>query len=389
MQKANKSFLESVNPRHLIIIKNIIYFICGIILLLFSLPFILLLTLEKYEYLDDSFAITGTIGDTLNGIFNPLIGTFAVITTFLAFIVQYRANQLYREDVDSQRFETRFYELLKMHKDNVNEMEINNKYFKRNTFVKMFEELRFLYFVIENAKEQFKIEKNYPIFNITKEGIIELAYFFFFFGVNEKLRIEDFSKIKVHSPFYLYCREKIYFHQDYFIRSFSEKEKEPITMYLDSKNSYSFSIYLKTDFYPFDGHASRLGHYYRHLYQMIKFVVLSKELRNFDQKYEYIKIIRAQLSNYEQAIIYYNSFFYAGKVWWEDTSIDLKKDDGKHVSYLLDYALIKNLPFNLIDFGVPPEEKFTQKLKQNGLNQAEVEVKLKWLFEWMEINNNL
>jgi hypothetical protein len=382
MPNQNKTFNSRIDKKTINYIIKIIYFISGTIILFFSLPFILLLNSYNIDSLKDSFQITGTIGDTLNGVFNPLIATLAVITTFLAFIVQYRANQLYREDVDSQRFETRFYELLKLHRENVNEIEIQNKHLKRKVFVKMFEELRFLYFIVDSSQDLYNIENNHKI-NITKEQITELAYFFFYYGVNEKLNIQDFSKINIHTPFYIYCKTQINKYQILFDREFSEKEKEPITLYLNESIGLNKSIYLTTDFYPFDGHASRLGHYYRHLYQLIKFVVSSRELKNIDDKYEYIKIIRAQLSNYEQAIIYYNSFFYAGKIWWNDTTIDLRSKDGKHISYFLDFALIKNLPFNLTDFGISPSDKFKMELLKKGTKEEEIESKMKWLFEWL------
>ncbi|MBB6324552.1 putative Tic20 family protein [Algoriphagus iocasae] len=382
MKNQKKTFVSRIDKKTINFLIKIIYIISGTIILFFSIPFILLLNSYNFDSIKDSFQITGTIGDTLNGVFNPLIAALAVITTFLAFIVQYRANQLYREDVDFQRFETRFYELLKLHRENVNEIEISNKYLKRNAFVKMFEELRFLYYVVDSAKDFYEKENNH-VLSITKEQIIELAYFFFYYGVNEKLNFADFSKITIHTPFYIYCRTQIKEYQKIFDKEFSEEAKEPINLILNELVGLNEAIYLTTDFYPFQGHASRLGHYYRHLYQLIKFVVSSKQLKGVPDKYEYIKIVRAQLSNYEQAIIYYNSFFYAGKIWWNDTTIDLRSEDGNYISYFLDYALIKNLPFNLTDFGVFPSDKFKIELLKKGTKEEKLDAKMKWLFEWL------
>jgi hypothetical protein len=51
-------------------------------------------------------------------------------------------------------------------------------------------------------------------------------------------------------------------------------------------------------------HQSELGHYFRNLYQIIKFVDTSN-LSEAD-KYKYIKLIRAQLSSYELILLFYN-----------------------------------------------------------------------------------
>jgi hypothetical protein len=51
-------------------------------------------------------------------------------------------------------------------------------------------------------------------------------------------------------------------------------------------------------------YQSELGHYFRNLYQIIKFVD-SSTLAETD-KYRYIKLIRAQLSSYELVLLFYN-----------------------------------------------------------------------------------
>jgi len=67
------------------------------------------------------------------------------------------------------------------------------------------------------------------------------------------------------------------------------------------------------DYTPFEGHQSRLGHYYRHLYQMTRYV----DEQSIDiNKYEYVKTIRAQLSTHEQALLLLNSLTPVGQDWW-------------------------------------------------------------------------
>lgn len=67
---------------------------------------------------------TGQIGDTIGGIMNPFISMAAVIVTGMAFYAQYRANEMVRKQFELQKFENQFYEMLRLHKENVNEIEV-------------------------------------------------------------------------------------------------------------------------------------------------------------------------------------------------------------------------------------------------------------------------
>ena len=65
---------------------------------------------------------TGAIGDTF-GIMNPFIAIAAALITFAAFWVQYQANQSMLSENQKQQIITRFYEMLKIHRENVKELE--------------------------------------------------------------------------------------------------------------------------------------------------------------------------------------------------------------------------------------------------------------------------
>lgn len=82
------------------------------------------------------FSDTGQIGDTLSGLMTPFIAISGVLLTFLAFYIQFKANKLqrnqFRIELDEQRkqfiktqFENQFYEMLRLHKENVSEIRIN------------------------------------------------------------------------------------------------------------------------------------------------------------------------------------------------------------------------------------------------------------------------
>jgi hypothetical protein len=54
-------------------------------------------------------------------------------------------------------------------------------------------------------------------------------------------------------------------------------------------------------------------HYYRHLYRIFKFIHESKLVVDEDEKYEYVCIVRSQLSDYELVMLFYNCISINGK----------------------------------------------------------------------------
>jgi hypothetical protein len=89
------------------------------------------------------------------------------------------------------------------------------------------------------------------------------------------------------------------------------------------------------DYLPFEGHQSRLGHYYRHLYQTVSFVENKGRPLNINI-YEYVKTIRAQLSTHEQALLLINSQTPLGKNWMTN-------------GYITNYRMVQNLPMQFFD----------------------------------------
>lgn len=74
-------------------------------------------TESEYYYL---YKETGTIGDTIGGTMGPFVAIAAAILTFLAFWVQFKANEQQRKDIALERFESNFFELLHFHQEITN-----------------------------------------------------------------------------------------------------------------------------------------------------------------------------------------------------------------------------------------------------------------------------
>lgn len=66
---------------------------------------------------------------------------------------------------------------------------------------------------------------------------------------------------------------------------------------------------------------------------------------NFEAKYDYVKILRSQLSTYEQFVFYLNSISFLGRIWeiesFKNNNYDCADLDKKLITK---YELIKNIP---------------------------------------------
>jgi hypothetical protein len=103
-----------------------------------------------------------------------------------------------------------------------------------------------------------------------------------------------------------------------------------------------------TDKYYFNGHQSRLGHYFRHLRSIVTFVHRNTLLTPI-QKKDYMRILRAQLSNHEQIILFFNSISDLGLKW------ELKNDNNE--TLITTYNLIRNIPLGSI-YGYRPKRYY-------------------------------
>lgn len=81
-------------------------------------------------------------------------------------------------------------------------------------------------------------------------------------------------------------------------------------------------------------------------------------------------------------MIYFNSFFSSGKIWWKDK--EFKNAWNNPLSYFLDYAIIKNIPLNQLKedgLGPDPETEFEKKIKEREIKGESTHLSIKKLFE--------
>ncbi len=312
---------------------------------------------------------TGVIGDTF-GIMNPIIAIAAAIITFAAFWTQYQANAEMLEENKEERDDAiilnrkqqlinQFYEMLKIHQDNVKELKYYN-------FVELPEKKSLLSKNVSNSvnntenEKQMIVERGRSIF---EPYLVEfnIAYYLTEILFSEK---EKKEKARIaYDAFYKGSSEKSL---NELVKEVEEKLnscntydefKNKIINYLSSKkickdekeiNGILKGIFDLKDFFHdhsfLKGHFGNLNHYYRHLFLMVKMIAKEdEEILSYPEKRDLLRILRAQLSNKEQIMLFYNWFSDHGKQWEEFG------DKGNH--FFTKFRMIHNMtPYDVIPF---------------------------------------
>ena len=360
-----------IKPNNKLLLIAIIFII--VFLAIIGLTFqALLIELDKVE----AYGELGPFGDYIGGVLNPIISVFAVFAAGFAFYAQYEANKQVQEQFKIQQFESQFFEMLRLHKENINEMKIsgydilmsksvetgNTKVIETNTrtqierttegrkvFVSMNKEFKACYKFCElyNSKRSSKYSKN---------KILELAYRIFLFSSTSNLIFSN----EIDSKFILEVKKELKLIRDI--------HKETSGQFNSFPGIGNKNIDLHIKYSPFTGHQSRLGHYYRHLFSTVKYVVKKEkeDLFSYKQSREYLKILRAQMSNDEQIMLYYNYIIGFGANW------DYLGEEGNE--FLTKYRMLHNLPVDNLKYVENPRKHFQRFIE--SINDDDP------MFEW-------
>jgi hypothetical protein len=291
----------------------IIFLITGLMVLI-SIPFI-----KPYVgNIPNDINKTADFESFVNGYIGSFFLLISIVILILTLSSQMKSNQL-------QQFETKFLDLLKLHRENVSELTLNNKK-QRSVFIILRNEFQDLYEIVKEDYKDKEDLKNKEKANIT--------YLIFFFGLG-----------MTSTPI---VKNLLSYYDSQLIENILSKVEfyRKRNRYSDLKHLNKFNL---DSYYPFNGHQSRLGHYFRHLFQTIKYIDDQNFLTPKD-KYFYAKTLRAQLSNHELAIFFYNSISILGKEWSNYGKTDLIKK----------YQLIKNLPLQNFTYEINPEDFYEQ-----------------------------
>lgn len=332
-------------------ILNIISLSLLVFAFVISIVFYIVLRESNYILADSVHKVcmsaTGNIGDFVGGVVGTVLSFASVFLLILTLTDQRDQNKL-------DRFGQTFYEMLHIHNDNVTSMKLKDvdNTTGRDVFTKLVTDYEHIYDIVHGCFENIrnlvplsgkdKEEKNAILERMQeyledKQKTIRLnmriAYGFFFYG-SEKFLLK--SEIPVENEIL-----------------------EHVKNLLVSGNNMVCS------------HNVLLGHYYRHMFQMLK-VVENASFLDEKEKYRYAKQLRAQLNDDEQVLLYYNSLSDIGKDWIEN----LNQKKRKKMCLIARFRMIKNIPYYKEIKGIQPQELFKTEMtsyKENHENFFEVE----------------
>lgn len=214
------------------------------VLLIISLPIIFT---RPALFNSIAFNKTGSIGDTIGGIMGPFIAIIAAWLTYKAFVMQYYANQQIKNSSDKSRFETNFFQLLALQQQITQDLILYTE-------------------VIDEEKS--KITQTQHLKHVKLRG-----------------------------------REAI---RQIYEKGTSESRLKMGAIYIN----YGGVLYnIETQGYNYmaqNEDLSFLDHYFRHLYRIVKYVDDARVLFTLKERYEYVSLLRAQLSDYELGLVFYN-----------------------------------------------------------------------------------
>lgn len=339
----------------------------------------------------------GNIDIAKSGQFGDYIGGFiGTLFSLAGFIFLYLTLKEQRIAFKKERFENHFFELVKLHRENINELtytKYDDNEMRTSTSRKVFKEIfsefeeclidvrHFLnsknpddYYTPKYKKEVLRIYKLSKLeVDLIGLATADIAYSIVFFGVGNEGRmvLKNLFQKKYKPEYYLHLisfirlkpkRENLNgFNKWIEIREKGYRDLKEVLFKLYWYNKPGRRINLtdiETIYYSnfklkkyYGGHQHRLGHYFRHLFQSYKFLNIQNEL-SWNEKYFYGKTLRAQLSTYEQALIFINSISSLGMRWELNPDIenrDVKTKDEvekERISarMITNYNLIKNLP---------------------------------------------
>jgi len=368
---------------------------------------------EKIEY-----EKTGQVGDFIGGVIGTLINAAAFYFLYLTLQEQRIVSNAQRTAIfdqknafEKERLETDFFEMLKLHRDNVGELKKDA--FENNT-TKTHEARKVIQLIVSDilicreeikAFYRMKTEANIyvpefarklkaafkysnPNVDLIKLAKVNIPYCIVFFGVDAEGRrileslFEGRYNPKFYKPILDYIslkpiKDHIYHSNWEGIKSISDSQKRirvalgtrirrrtnyNPTMFNPEEAALIESLWYRNEFTKYyGGNQFRLGHYFRHLYQMVKFIDKQKTLTK-KEKYFYVKTLRAQLSTHEQVLLFLNSLSFMGMVWEltpkfkPGATENETKLKAKEKMLITKYQFIKNIPrkdifgFNIPDF---------------------------------------
>lgn len=300
-------------------ITNKILWIVVIISALVSIILFLSVIFDEVYY-HNLMNIDPELASKFGNFFGGFIGTMFAITSTLLILVT-----LITQYIENRKSQTgnNFFKMIDYHNENVKQLNVSHinpkkkedKIEGRRAFVIFKLQISELFKVVKRIKSDLNLD-------ISNEQIADIVYIAFYYGIDN-----DWKK----------------FSENLFSKH--EKGKEIVKKLLKAKESNQWYIGRTNQ--------TSLSSYFRNMYNAIKLIDNDKYLKRKEKK-EYVKILRAQLSNPELFVLFFNLLSRFGKKWREN-------------KYIERYEFIKNIPLNYLgDYN--PKKYFQMEYEEEELN---------------------
>lgn len=332
-------------------ILNVISLSLLVFAFVISIVFCFVLRESNYILADSehkvSISETGNIGDFVGGVVGTVLSFASVILLILTLIDQRDQNIL-------DRFGQTFYEMLHIHNDNVTSMKLKDvdNTTGRDVFSNLVADYEHIYDIVHGCLENIRSLVPLPGKDMEEKNVILERMQEYLKDKQEAIRLN----MRIAYGFFFYGSEK------FLLKSELPAENEIL-------EHVKHLLVLGNNMIC--AHNVLLGHYYRHMFQMLKLVENASFLDE-KEKYGYTKQLRAQLNDDEQVLLYYNSLSDIGKDW----IVDLGQKDRKKMCLIARFRMIKNIPYYKEIKGIQPQVLFKTEMtsyKENHENFFEVE----------------
>ena len=234
-----------------------------------------------------------------------------------------------------QRFESTFFHMLELHQQNVCEISVGNDH-GRLAFNRFFEILRARYQAVVKTVNEIMDDKSN--------------------NLREKVILSKWNEAKVNDFCMRYAYGHFFYGRDYHVSYLSDSDSRSIEECVSFNMPHNMSIPMgHSNLYTTVYFSSQLGHYYRHIYHIVRFVE-HQNILDDNEKYQYVKMLRSQLSDDEQVLFYYNALSAMGEPW-------IRHKEGE-LPLIIKYKLIKNIPHYIHYFYNDPRKQFAKEIAQ-------------------------
>lgn len=267
-------------------------------------------------YFNFSFKIDPDLASNFGEFFGGFIGTIFAALSILLLI--YSINT---QNIENSKTSIRnnFFKMIDYHRANVELMKVPEFKYKTSDSSKEDSSVRKEFLTGTRVFVEFKkqIRLIYTIINVIS------------FKKNLKITESQKNDLVYHLFYYGFTKSKTW-------RAFVEQKLSHIDECRIILDEYEYYSYIS----KFDVGRSNhtfLSSYYKNMYNAIK-MIDSCPFFTDDEKKNQIKIYRAQLSNPELYVLFYNVISSLGKQWCDSSS-----------NLIVKYELLKNIPMNYVE----------------------------------------